>query len=78
MTPRQKVNIFGSAIVLAIVGIVFIVKGLQIKQEILLFLGILLIAMGVGRYGMLKKYLPKDMEDTSLDDYLEEDNEEEE
>jgi cadmium resistance protein CadD (predicted permease) len=78
MNPKQKVTIFGSVGLLILVGLVFIIKGWQVQEQILLFLGILLIVMGIGRGMMLKKYLPKDLEDTSLDDYLEEDSEEEE
>ena len=54
----------------------FIIKGWQIQEQILLFLGILLIVMGIGRI-MLKKYLPGDNDDTNLDDYLEDEEKEE-
>lgn len=70
MTPKQKINIFGSVGLLIVVGVVFIMKGWQVQEQILLFLGILLIVMGIGRGMMLKKYLPMDNDDTRLDDYL--------
>ena len=71
MNPKQKVTIFGSVGLLILVGLVFIIKGWQVQEQILLFLGILLIVMGIGRGIMLKKYLPGDNDDTNLDDYLE-------
>lgn len=77
MNPKQKVTIFGSVGLLALVGLVFIIKGWQIQEQILLFLGILLIVMGIGRGIMLKKYLPGDNDDTNLDDYLEDEEKEE-
>ena len=76
MNPKQKVTIFGYVGLLILVGLVFIIKGWQVQEQILLFLGILLIVMGIGRGIMLKKYLPGDNDDTKLDDYLEDEEDE--